>query len=320
MGKYVLRRPCIKRQEKRKELFGNMGLNFAADIASSASNMVIEKSYQQSNKVENDTKDNIMSKQCSENSEASSSSNGNTALENHENSKSPLPELIQSGSNVASFTNDDTVTKAPSTSIASSSKKSKYKLNTNGVPRRVTSLGNKRMSVSDDTLPDLCRRIGIQGTNKRMDLINKFASDYPDASVRQVTIKFSEITVKVRPACVEKRPKESVKKKGKGTVFYLRPRMYKYLPEEERPKVDWQSLADEDEVAWKKEVEKKAELERLEKEEKKEESKKRKASRSMEKAKDSKRKKLSIGETASATASVVAEPVSAKTDSGDETN
>ena len=40
----------------------------------------------------------------------------------------------------------------------------------------------------------------------------------------------------------------------------------------------------------------------------------------MEKAKNSKRKKLSIGETASATASVVAEPVSAKTDSGDETN
>lgn len=113
-------------------------------------------------------------------------------------------------------------------------------------PRRVTSLGNKRMDVTDEMLPELCRRIGVQGTNKRMDLINQFALDYPDASVRQVTLKFADIVTKMLPECV---PPVTEKRKGKGTVFYLRPRMYRLLPAQDRPD-DWEAHNEEDEMLW----------------------------------------------------------------------
>mmetsp|Transcript_1510 Transcript_1510/g.2171 ORF Transcript_1510/g.2171 Transcript_1510/m.2171 type:complete len:1046 (-) Transcript_1510:64-3201(-) len=112
------------------------------------------------------------------------------------------------------------------------------------------SLGNKRMSVPEHLLPDLCKRIG-SGTMKRMETINAFVKDHPSVSVRQVTFKFAEITTKERPKCVL----EPEKPKGKGRAFhfYLKPRYYKFLPEFDRPK-DWERFARDDELLSEQEV------------------------------------------------------------------
>ena len=119
-----------------------------------------------------------------------------------------------------------------------------------GTSGRGNPLGNKRMSVPEELVPDLCRRIGPQGTNKRMQVITDFAKDHPETSVRQVTFKFAELVTKVLPACVP--PPE--KRFGRAVNFYLRPRFYHYLPAEQRPK-DWEKSAKEDEIAWKEECE-----------------------------------------------------------------
>jgi hypothetical protein len=115
---------------------------------------------------------------------------------------------------------------------------------------RITSQGNKRMSIPDELIPEFCRRIGAGGTAERMKVINKFVEDYPDVSVRQVTFKFSEVTTKDCPPGIT--PPE--KKSGRAFQFYLRPRLYIHLPVEERPQ-DWERLMEEDEILWKKEEE-----------------------------------------------------------------
>lgn len=116
---------------------------------------------------------------------------------------------------------------------------------------RVTSNGNKRMSIPDDLLPEFCRRIGAHGTGERVNVINKFVEDNPAISIRQVTLKLSEITTRERPPWVP----EPDKKQGRAFMFYLRPRFYPLLPENERPE-GWQDAAEEDERKW--EEEKKA--------------------------------------------------------------
>jgi len=121
-------------------------------------------------------------------------------------------------------------------------------------------LGNKRMAVANEVIPDFCKRISANGTRKRMQIINEFVRDHPEASNRQVTFKFSELTTKDRPACIAK--PEKPKGKGRAITFYLRPRFYHMLPEEQRPK-DWETYANEDELKWKEERRKEKELKDL---------------------------------------------------------
>jgi hypothetical protein len=104
----------------------------------------------------------------------------------------------------------------------------------------ITSHGNKRMSIPEDLLPHLCRKIGACGTRKRMQTIEDFCKEFPAVSVRQATFKFAEITTLNRPACIPEPPKP--KGKGRAFLFLLRPRLYHLLPENERPN-DWEKYA-----------------------------------------------------------------------------
>lgn len=113
---------------------------------------------------------------------------------------------------------------------------------------RITSNGNKRMAIPDELFPEFCQRIGAHGTGERVNVINQFVEDHPTISIRQVTIKLSEITTRDRPAWIP----EPEKKQGRAFMFYLRPRFYKYLPANERP-ADWEALAEEDERKWQEE-------------------------------------------------------------------
>jgi SWI/SNF-related matrix-associated actin-dependent regulator of chromatin subfamily A member 5 len=118
---------------------------------------------------------------------------------------------------------------------------------------RVTSQGNKRMSIPKEIFPDFCQRIGANGTAQRMKLINTFVEDYPDVSVRQVTMKFSDVTTKDCPPGVM--PPE--KKSGRAFQFYLRPKFYAYLgPDDSKPD-NWEKLMAEDDVIYAKEQEQK---------------------------------------------------------------
>jgi hypothetical protein len=148
----------------------------------------------------------------------------------------------------------------PKVTTAPTAKKKMMKKANGVLAPRVTSQGNKRMSIPDELLPDFCRRIGANGTGERMKLINTFVEEYPDISVRQVTMKFSDITSKTLPSWIP--PPE--KKSGRSFMFYLRARFYHLLPENERPN-DWEKLAEEDELLWKQEqLEKKKEKEQKE--------------------------------------------------------
>lgn len=118
---------------------------------------------------------------------------------------------------------------------------------------RVTSQGNKRMTIPEEQFPDFCRRIGAQGTGERMNVINRFVEDHPTISVRQVTMKLSEITTRTKPSCVIESA-ERAKKTGRAFMFYLRPCFYKHLPAAERPP-DWEQYAAEDETLFKEEKE-----------------------------------------------------------------
>ena len=114
---------------------------------------------------------------------------------------------------------------------------------------RVTSQGNKRMTIPDELFPEFCRRIG-QGTGNRVEVINKFVEDYPTISARQVTLKFADVCAREKPVCVSEAlvaPKK--KKMGRTFMFYLRPCFYKHLLPEHRP-VDWEKYAAEDQLAW----------------------------------------------------------------------
>lgn len=117
-------------------------------------------------------------------------------------------------------------------------------------------LGNKRMSVPDELLPDFCRRIGAHVTRKRMPTINAFVKDHPEVSIRQVTFKFADITTKYLPGCIPK--PEKPKGKGRAFTFFLRPRFYHLLPENERPP-EWEKYAKQDESLWDEECQKKKE-------------------------------------------------------------
>jgi len=107
-----------------------------------------------------------------------------------------------------------------------------------GEINRGNPLGNKRMSVPDELLPELCRRIGANGTRNRMATINNFVLDHPTTSIRQVTLKFSQVTTKELPPCVPAPEKH----KGRAFNFFLRPRYYHLLPDEQRP-LNWEKYA-----------------------------------------------------------------------------
>jgi hypothetical protein len=111
-------------------------------------------------------------------------------------------------------------------------------------------LGNKKMSVPDDLLPELCRRVSANGTRKRMEVIQDFSKEIPAVSIRQVTFKFSDITTRDRPGCVPE--VEKPKGKGRAFIFYLRPKFYPLLPEDERPK-NWEKYTKEDEILYEEE-------------------------------------------------------------------
>jgi len=112
---------------------------------------------------------------------------------------------------------------------------------------RVTSQGNKRMTIPDELFPEFVRRIGL-GTGERVQVINSFVEDYPTISARQVTLKFQQVCARERPECVPPETTTPKKKKmGRTFMFYLRPCYYKYLNPEDRPP-NCEKYAAEDEI------------------------------------------------------------------------
>jgi len=123
----------------------------------------------------------------------------------------------------------------------------KMMMTSTGMRPRITSQGNKRMSIPDAAFPDFCRRIGPYGTGERMKLINQFAEEHPETSIRQITIKLGEITCKEPPGCVD-----MTGRKVRAFMFYLRPRYYHHLYPEDCPD-DWELYAEEDDLLWEQE-------------------------------------------------------------------
>lgn len=112
-------------------------------------------------------------------------------------------------------------------------------------------LGSKPMAVPEELIPVLVQRISINGTDRRIKLIDEFVKDYPDTSNRQVTFKVAELTTKDKPACAPDPKRRDGP--GRAVHFFLRPRFYHMLPEAERPE-GWEKHAKEDELAWQEEV------------------------------------------------------------------
>jgi len=108
--------------------------------------------------------------------------------------------------------------------------------------------GSIPMSIPESLMPEFCRRISAAGTRARLDVINGFAKDYPETSMRQAQIKFTEVTTRDRPPCIPPPGKTT----GRSILFYLRPRYYHMLEECERPE-NWEELAREDELKWQEE-------------------------------------------------------------------
>mmetsp|Transcript_31886 Transcript_31886/g.66859 ORF Transcript_31886/g.66859 Transcript_31886/m.66859 type:complete len:1528 (-) Transcript_31886:307-4890(-) len=119
------------------------------------------------------------------------------------------------------------------------------------------SKGSIPMSLPEELLPEFCRRISANGTNQRMEVINGFTKDHPQTSARQATIKFTELTTKDRPSCIPPPPKKVGK--GRSITFYVRPRYYHMLSEDERP-TGWEEEAEADESLWQEEQEAKAKV------------------------------------------------------------
>merc|ERR1712176_1637720 len=142
-------------------------------------------------------------------------------------------------------------TKKPKVAPAPKKKTPKMMMTVNGMRPRVTSQGNKRMSIPDEAFPDFCRRIGPYGTGERMKLINQFADEHPETSIRQVTLKLGEITCREPPACID-----MTGRKVRAFMFYLRPRYYKHLHPEDRPD-NWEKFAALDDQLWEMEEEQK---------------------------------------------------------------
>ena len=146
------------------------------------------------------------------------------------------------------------VTKSSSTAISSASKRKKklMMVKSDGQLKvRVTSQGNKRMSIPDELFPEFCRRITAYGTCERQSLINKFIEENPTISNRQVTMKLAEITVKTRPKCVPT-PDHKVSR----FMIFLRPAFYKHLRPEDRPD-GWEPYAAADEILYNEEQKRK---------------------------------------------------------------
>lgn len=114
------------------------------------------------------------------------------------------------------------------------------------------SKGSVPMSLPERLLPEFCRRISAGGTVLRVDVINGFCADHPATSARQATMKFAELTTKDKPSCVAEPPKKTGK--GRAVRFYVRPRFYHMLPEEDRPE-GWEEEAQADELLWQEERE-----------------------------------------------------------------
>lgn len=108
--------------------------------------------------------------------------------------------------------------------------------------------------IPDALIPELCRKITANGTRARDDIIKQFTTDHPEASIRQCLIKFQELTTKYKPLDSIPQPE---KVSGRAWVFYLRPRFYHMLDEDERPH-GWESAAVEDEELYAKECKAKA--------------------------------------------------------------
>ena len=126
-------------------------------------------------------------------------------------------------------------------------------------PGRGPGKGSVPMTIPDSLLPEYCRMISAEGTDARMDVINNFAQAHSQVSIRQSTIKFVELTTKDRPVCMGEIKKEDRKGMGKGrkVKFYLRPRFYHMLLEDDRPE-GWEEAAKQDELLWQEELEVKA--------------------------------------------------------------
>lgn len=117
------------------------------------------------------------------------------------------------------------------------------------------SKGSTPMAMPEHLLPVFARRITANGTSQRMDIINGFVKDHPETSARQATIKFTELTTKDRPSCIPEPGKKSGK--GRQVTFYVRPRFYHMLHEDERPN-GWEEAAQADELLYVEEREAKA--------------------------------------------------------------
>ncbi len=117
------------------------------------------------------------------------------------------------------------------------------------------SKGSTPMAMPEHLLPVFARLISANGTSQRMDVINGFIKDHPETSARQATIKFTELTTKDRPSCISLPDKKTGK--GRQVTFYVRPRHYHMLPDEERPD-GWEEAAKADEVLYVAEREAKA--------------------------------------------------------------
>jgi hypothetical protein len=126
-------------------------------------------------------------------------------------------------------------------------------------PGRGPGKGSVPMTIPDSLLPEYCRRITAEGTDKRVDVINGFAQDHPQVSIRQSTIKFVDLTTKDRPSCLGEIKKEDRKGMGKGrkVKFYLRPKFYHLLSDNERPE-GWEEAARQDELLFQEEEKAKA--------------------------------------------------------------
>jgi SWI/SNF-related matrix-associated actin-dependent regulator of chromatin subfamily A member 5 len=183
-----------------------------------------------------------------------SNSNGETAA-NGNTKKRKLSIDGQQGPNgppasKKTKTDDETSTSATPTTTGGSMRSPKMIKTSDGqLKPRITSQGNKRMSIPDEAFPEFCRRIGAHGTGERMKLINQFVDEHTTTSIRQVTLTLGRITCKDPPACVD-----MTGIKVRPFMFYLRPRFYKYLPVTDRPK-DWERYAQEDEERYKEEQE-----------------------------------------------------------------
>jgi len=224
INKGTVRRLCVRRLEERKRLIRNETKAVLKKLGKSTANI----------KPGMITTTTVVPKKDNKSSSSNSSNGGSSS------SKKRKTE-----------SNDADASKKPKTAPAPKKKSQKMMMTASGMKPRVTSQGNKRMSIPDEVFPEFCRRIGPYGTGERMKLITQFAEDHPETSIRQVTLKLGEITCKEPPACVD-----MTGRKVRAFMFYLRPRYYKYLYPEDRPD-NWEKFAAFDDQLWEMEKEQK---------------------------------------------------------------